>query len=83
MAKSKKDECPCRYCKDERHVGCHAECPKWEKWEKMKKKRYLTIINSKKNDAWCSYRSKAMEKNHRKYQKLKKKGMQYEKSYTK
>ena len=24
-------KCPCRYC-EERHVGCHGDCPRYMEW---------------------------------------------------
>lgn len=27
-----KEECPCKYCKDDRYVGCHSECDKYKNW---------------------------------------------------
>lgn len=28
------EPCPCRYCEN-RHVGCHSECNKYQEWAKL------------------------------------------------
>ena len=34
-----KKDSPCNFCKDERHIGCHANCEKFKRFEYFNRKR--------------------------------------------
>lgn len=50
------DHCPCHKrapCPD-RAVGCHASCPLWAEWERVKKEEYRSAYAKKRIDNYSA-----------------------------